>query len=191
MLVRVYNATTAEAEITHLNSVDPANLPPAALEAIKVRLTELADIKAALEANSAIVLNIARCQPASPRVPPPLPCPLEDLQVPPPMGTQIELDLAGVFMDIPESSQARMATEWGSARLITTDGKKVFAEGALNAYDDLFHTAWFHFDVKNASLVKKPLILKVSTTIVTQQQPESVVIEIPVPANMFLADNFY
>jgi hypothetical protein len=192
MVARVYNAATRDGEAAYLNAMDKSNLPQDFLDAVKVRQEELEDIKAALDISPAIALNIARCLPVEGRVPPPLPCPLrEDLQVPIPLGTQIELDLVGVFQDIPENPAARVEIEQGSAVLLTTDGKKVFAEGSLNSYDKFFQTAWYHFDVKNPALSKKPLILQVTTVVVINQQTQLVVIEIPVPASMFLADNLY
>lgn len=192
MVARVYNAATRDGEAVYLNAMDKSNLSQDLLEAVKVRQEELEDIKTALDVSPAIALNIARCLPVEGRVPPPLPCPLrEDLQVPIPVGTQIELDLVGVFQDIPENPGARVEIEEGSALLLTMGGKKVFAEGSLNSYDKFFQTAWYHFDVKNPALSKKPLILQVTTVVVINEQTQLVVIEIPVPASMFLADNLY
>ncbi|HEX6222865.1 MAG TPA: hypothetical protein VFZ52_00545 [Chryseolinea sp.] len=192
MVARVYNAATRDGEAAYLNAMDKSNLPQDFLDAVKARQEELEEIKAALDAIPAIALNIARCLPVEGRVPPPLPCPLsEDLQVPIPVGTQIELDLVGVFQDIPGNPGTRVEVEQGSAVLLTTDGKKVFAEGSLNSYDNFFQTAWYHFDVKNPALSKKPLILRVTTVVVINQQSQPVVIEIPVPPSMFLADNLY
>jgi hypothetical protein len=192
LVARVYNAATRDRESAYLNAMDKSNLPQELLEAVKVRQEELEDIKAALDVTPSIALNIARCLPVEGRIPPPLPCPLkEDVLAPIPVGTQIELDLVGVFQDIPENPVARVEIEHGSAVLLTTDRKKVFAEGSLNSYDKFFQTAWYHFDVKNPALSKKPLILRVTTVVIANQQPQVVVIEIPVPASMFLADNLY
>lgn len=192
MMARVYDAITRDAEAAYLSAMDKSNLPQEFLDAIKVRQEELEDLKASLEASTSVALNISRCLPDEGRIPPPLPCPLkEDVLAPIPFGTQIELDLVGVYYDMAEDPAARVSFENGRALLLTTDGKNVFAEGSLNSYDDFFRTAWYHFDVKNPMLRKKPLVLRVTTAVNNGQQSQPVMIEIPVPPSMFLADDLY
>jgi len=191
MVARVYDPVTLNAEVSYLKKLDKTKLSKELLEAVRVREEELEDVRIALDIDPNIILNISRCLPGDVRVPP-LPCPVrEDLLGGIPVSTQIELDLFGVHQDTPENPAARIAEDQSGAVLLTPDGKSVFAQGSLNSYDKLFGTAWYQFDVKNPALAKKPLVLRLTTVVISDQGTQTVIVEIPIPANTFLGDNLY
>jgi|SRR5687768_8972063 len=191
LTARVYNEQTMTGESNYLNTIDISKLTELQKAAITARRGELKNIGDLLETEPAPLINIGvRCGPTKPRDPPG-PCPLlEDALSDFPIDTQIELDMIGAFMDVVEAEnpQARVMAEQGTAQLVTTDGKMVFAEGSLSAYDSLFHTAWYVFDVKKKALASKPLVLKITTQVIVNQQIKAVTIEKPIPAGTFLAD---
>lgn len=186
LVAGMYDSRTVEAESLHLNSLDLSKLSDNERQAVYVRIEDLEKMRQLLEGYTNII-SISRCH-ATPRVPP-LPCPTRgDLLSNLPEGTAIDLDLFGVYMDIPESPDVRLSGELGSMQLTTVDGKKVFASGTQNSYDSLFRTAWYHFDVKNPELAKQPLILKIETVIISKQQVQYVVMEIPISEGTFLVN---
>jgi hypothetical protein len=180
----IYDSKTSEAELLHLNSLDLEKLTETEREGVKVRIEDLGKIGELLKDNANII-NINRCYPL-PRNPP-APCPVGgDLLTSIPGGTRIDLDLFGVYLDIPENPEVRISAESSSMQLTTVDGKDVFAIGTLNTYDKLFRTAWYHFDVKNPKLAEQPLILKIQTVIILKEEVQQVVMELPVPKGTFL-----
>lgn len=184
LVAGMYDSRTVEAESLHLNSLDLRKLSDSEKQAVYVRMEDLEKMRQLLKGYTNII-NISRCH-AAPRVPP-LPCPTRgDLLSDLPEGSAIDLDLFGVYMDIPERPEVRLAGELGSMQLTTVDGKDVFAFGTLNTYDSLFRTAWYHFDVKNPELAKQPLILKIETVIILKQDAQQVVMEIPMAEETFL-----
>ena len=74
-------------------------------------------------------------------------------------------------------------------QLVTTDGKDIFAQGTFYAYDSLLNTAWYVFDVKKKGLGAGPLVLKITTQVIVNQQVKPVTIEKPIPAGTFLGSN--
>jgi len=192
LTARVYNDQTTAAELAYLNTIDISKLTDLQKGAITARREEIEKIEKLLSADPAPLINIARCLPGD-RLPP-LPCPLsEDALAGFPFGTQIELDMIGSFMDVVEAEnpQARVLADQGTAQLVTPDGKKIFAQGSPRAYDSLFHTAWYVFDVKNPALANGPLVLKITTQVIVNQQAKPVTIEKPIPAGTFLGDNIH
>ena len=133
LIVCVYNEQTMTGELNHLNTIDVSKLTELEKSAVTVRRDDLEKIRQILEDEIYAITNIARCLPEGPR-PPPGPCPLrEDVLSELPTGTHIELDWIGAFMDIAEASnpQARVLADQGTAQLVTTDGKKIFAQGTF------------------------------------------------------------
>lgn len=190
LTARVYNETTMTGESNYLNTIDINKLTELQKAAITARRGELENIGDLLGDEPAPLIPLGvRCGPTQPRDPPG-PCPiLEDARTDFPIGTQIELDMIGAFMDIVEAEnpQARILADQGTAQLVTTDGKKVFAEGTFSAYDSLFHTAWYVFDVKKRALALGPLVLKITTQVIVNQQVKSITIEKSIPAGTFLS----
>lgn len=180
----IYDSKTAEVELLHLSSLDTDKLTEAERAGVKVRIEDLGKVAELLKDNYNII-GINRCYPF-PRNPP-APCPVGgDLLASIPGGSLIELDLFGVYMDIPENPEARISQDTNGMLLTTEDGKDVFAIGTLNAYDKLFRTAWYHFDVKNPALAKKSLILKIHTVIISKEEVQHIAMEIPVLPGTFL-----
>jgi len=192
LTARVYNEQTMTAELTYLNTIDITKLTELQKAAITARRQEIDQIDKLLSVDPNIVINIVRCLPGD-RLPPG-PCPLsEDALTNFPIDTHIELDMIGSFMDVVEAEnpQARVLADQGTAQLVTTDGKKVFAEGTFSAYDSLFHTAWYVFDVKKKALASEPLVLKITTQVIVNQQIKPVTIEKPIPPGTFLGDKIH
>jgi hypothetical protein len=190
LTARVYNEQTVTGESNYLNTIDISKLTELQKAAITARRGEIEQMAKLLSADPNVIINIVRCLPGAPRDPPG-PCPISEAAVTDfPIDTQIELDMIGAFMDVVEAEnpQARILAEQGTAQLVTTDGKMVFAEGSFSAYDSLFHTAWYVFDVKKKALASKPLVLKITTQVIVNQQIKAVTIEKPIPAGTFLAD---
>jgi hypothetical protein len=182
----IYDLKTSEAELLYLSSLDTEKLTEVEREGVKVRIEELGKIGELLKDNANII-NINRCYPL-PRNPP-APCPVGgDLLTSLPAGTRIDLDLFGVYLDIPEKPEARISEESSSMQLTTEDGKDVFAIGTLNTYDKLFRTAWYHFDVENPKLAEQSLILKIQTVIILKEEVQQIVMEVPVPKGTFLVE---
>ena len=128
LVARVYNEQTMTAELTHLNSLDINKLSEVQKAGVTARREELEKAKQLFAVDPNIIFNLVRCLPED-RVPP-LPCPRsEDGAVAFPIGTEIELDLIGVFMDQTTNPQARVLVDQGTAQLVTEDGKKIFAQG--------------------------------------------------------------
>jgi hypothetical protein len=184
---RVYDKQLMTAELNHLNTIDISNLTDLEQGAVTARRAEIKMIEDAIAASTNIFAIGARCD----RVPPG-PCPkigeiVNDL----PIGTEIELDLLGSYSDVIEAAnpQSRVLADQGSAALVTPDGKKLFAQGTFYAYDSLLHTTWYAFDVKQKSLGAGPLVLKITTQLIVNQQVTSVIIEKPIPAGTFLGSN--
>jgi len=189
LTARVYDEQTMTGESNYLNTIDISKLSELQKAAITARRGEIEQIAKLLSSDPNVIINIARCLPGN-RIPPG-PCPIsEDAVTDFPIDTQIELDMIGAFMDVVEAEnpQARLLAEQGTAQLVTTDGKMVFAQGSFSAYDSLFHTAWYVFDVKKKALASKPLVLKITTQVIVNQQIKAVTIEKPIPAGTFLAD---
>ena len=194
LTARVYNEQTMTGESNYLNTIDVNKLTELQKAAITARRGELENIGDLLEAEPAPLINIGvRCGPTQPRDPPG-PCPiLEDARTDFPIGTEIELDRIGNYMDIVEAEnpQARVLADQGTAQLVTTDGKKIFAQGTFSAYDSLFHTAWYVFEVKKKALASGPLVLKITTQVIVNQQIVPVTIEKPIPPGTFLGDKIH
>ena len=193
LTARVYNEQTMTGELKHLNTIDISKLTELQKAAITARRGEIEQMGKLLSSDPNVIVNIARCLPGAPRIPPG-PCPLsEDALTNFPIGTEIELDMIGAFMDIVEAAnpQARVLADQGTVQLVTADGKKIFAEGSLSAYDSLFHTAWYVFEVKKKALASEPLVLKITTQMIVNQQTKPVTIEKPIPAGTFLGDNIH
>jgi hypothetical protein len=182
LLAKIFDSKTAEAEFLHLNSIDTSKLSDVEKAATTVRREDIEKIREMLATDPYVIGNMSRCLP---QIVPPGPCPIgADLSSNFPEAL-INLTLLGAHMDIPENPAARILQE-GSMQLTTVDGKKVFANGTLKTYDKLFHTAWYDFNVKNPSLAKQPLILKIQTVIIVDKLVQHVAMEIPVPAGTFL-----
>jgi hypothetical protein len=180
----MYNSKTVEAEFSHLNLLDTDKLTDAERKGVAVRIEDLKKMEELMVANG-FIINVNRCYPG-PRIPP-APCPVGgNLLTNLPVGSRIELDLFGVYMDIPEMPEARISEESSSMQVTSEDGKDVFAIGTLNAYDKLFRTAWYHFDVKNPKLAEKSLILKIQTVIISKEEVQHIAMEIPVLPGTFL-----
>ncbi len=182
LLAKIFDSKTAEAEFLHLNSIDTSKLSDIERVATKERRADVEEIQKILETDPYVIANMSRCLPL---IVPPGPCPVgADLNSNIPEA-HINFTLLGAHMDIPENPASRILQE-GSMQLTTVDGKKVFANGTLKTYDKLFHTAWYDFNVKNPSLAKQPLILKIQTVIIVDKLVQHVAMEIPVPAGTFL-----
>ena len=184
---RVYDKQLMTAELDHLNTIDISKLTELEKGVVTARRAEIEMIKDAIAAAPNVFAIGARCD----RVPPG-PCPrIGDIVDDLPPGTEIELDLLGAYMDAIEAAnpQSRVLADQGSAELVTTDGKKIFAQGTFYVYDSLLHTSWYAFDVKNKSLGAGPLVLKITTQVIVNQQVKSVIIEKPIPAGTFLGSN--
>jgi hypothetical protein len=187
LVSRVYNEQTFTGELAYLKSIDFDKLTDVLQAAVTVRKEELELARQLLAVDPNIVITGVRCDRG-----PVLPCPrLDDGAVSFPIGTQIELDLIGVFMEEVTNPQARLMLNEGTAQLVTTDGKKIFAQGALVVFDSLFQTAWYGFDVKNRALASAPLVLKLTTQVIVNQQVKPVAIDKPIPAGTFLGDNLH
>lgn len=190
LVARVYNEQTMTGELTHLNTIDISKLTEVEKAALTARREELEKARQLFATDPNIVINLVRCLPED-RVPP-LPCPRsEEGTTAFPIGTEIELDLIGVFMDQITDPLARVLVDQGTAQLVTVDGKKIFAQGSLNAFDSLFFTAWYQFDVKNPTLASGPLVLKITTQVIVNQQVKPVTIEKPIPAGTFIGHNIH
>jgi hypothetical protein len=183
LLAEIFDSKTADAEFLHLNSIDTSKLSDIEKEATTVRREDVERIREMLKTDPYVIANMSRCLPG---IVPPQPCPVgAELSSYIPEGSIINLTLLGINMDIPENPASRILQE-GSMQLTTVDGKKVFANGSPKTYDKLFHTAWYAFNVKNPSLAKQPLILKIQTVIIVDKLVQHVAMEIPVPAETFL-----
>ena len=192
LTARVYNEQTMTGELNHLNSLDISKLTEVEKAAVTARRAEIEQIRKLLEAATNPLINIVRCLPGDRG--PVGPCPIiEDAVTDFPIGTEIELDMIGNYMDIVEAEnpQARVLADQGTAQLVTTDGKKVFAQGTFSAYDSLFHTAWYVFEVKKKALASGPLVLKITTQVIVNQQIVPVTIEKPIPPGTFLGDKIH
>jgi hypothetical protein len=177
------------AEIQYVGTIDQDKLSDLEKLAILARAEELKIAREILEAHTSVVIDISRCLPLQPRIPPPGPCPIiEGVLASIPTGTYVNLDLLGVFMDIPQQTEFRIAASQSGMLLTTKDGKDVFAYGSLNSYDQLFHTAWYHFDVKNPALANTPLVLKISTAFISDNQIKNWYFEVDVPEGTFLTE---
>jgi len=184
---RLYNEQLMTAELVHLNAIDISKLNDVEQGAVTARRQEIEEIKKAIAAAPNIFAVGARCD----RVPP-VPCPrIGDIASDLPIGTEIELDMLGAYMDVIEAAnpQARVLADQGTAQLVTTDGKDIFAQGTFYAYDSLLNTAWYVFDVKKKELGAGPLVLKITTQVIVNQQVKPVTIEKPIPAGTFLGSN--
>jgi hypothetical protein len=189
----VYNEKTMSAELAYLNTIDLSTLTELQKAAVTTRRGELEDIGELLEEDLGAFLYMVRCLPGQPRDPPG-PCPVPDEALRNlPSGTAIERDLIGNYMDEAEAAnpQARILANQGTAQLVTPDGKKIFAQGSFNSYDSLFHTVWYQFEVKKKSLASGPLVLKITTQVIVNQQIVPVTIEKPIPPGTFLGDKIH
>jgi len=190
---RVYNKLTMTGELNYLNTIDINTLTELQKAAVTTRRGELEDIGELLEDEPGAFLNMIRCVPGLPREPP-VPCPVGgDALFDLPTGTQVVLDMIGSYRDIAEGAnpQARILADQGTAQLVTTDGKNVFAQGTFSTYDSLLHTDWYVFEVKKKTLASEPLVLKITTQVIVNQQLIPVTIEKPIPAGTFLGDKIY
>ena len=189
----VYNEKTMSAELAYLNTIDLSTLTELQKAAVTTRRGELEDIGELLEEDLGAFLYMVRCLPGQPRDPPG-PCPVPDEALRNlPTGTAIERDLIGNYMDEAEAAnpQARILANQGTAQLVTPDGKKIFAQGSFNSYDSLFHTVWYQFEVKKKALASGPLVLKITTQVIVNQQIVPVTIEKPIPPGTFLGDKIH
>ena len=190
---RVYNELTMTGELNYLNTIDISTLTELQKAAVTTRRGELEEIGELLKEEPGAFVNMIRCIPGMPRDPP-VPCPVRgDILSDLPIGTPIELDMIGHYRDIAEAAnpQARILADQGTAQLVTTDGKKVFAQGTFSTYDSLLHTDWYVFEVKKKALASDPLVLKITTQVIVNQQLIPVTIEKAIPAGTFLGDKIH
>ncbi|HET6539196.1 MAG TPA: hypothetical protein VFG46_01875 [Chryseolinea sp.] len=189
----VYNEQTMSAELAYLNTIDISTLTELQKAAVTTRRGELEKIGELLEDDPGAFINMVRCIPGQPRDPPG-PCPVPDEALSNlPTNTAIERDLLGHYTDEAEAAnpEARILANQGTAQLVTPDGKKIFAQGSFNSYDSLFHTVWYQFEVEKKALASGPLILRITTQVIVNQQLIPVTIEKPIPAGTFLGDKIY
>src|SRR5688572_2063145 len=177
MTLRMYNTDLAQTELLYLSKLDPSTLTPEQLLEKATREADIAKLHSYMIQSGALYASV--------RVPPgPTPCPF-------PFGCQ-DFDIAigqfelGVYTDAVDESVFRKSATQEASAIIQLDSQHVFAVGKLKApVDPIFKTNRFSFDVVDGSLDGKEMLMIITTTILKDGKPQSVEMNIPVPAGTF------
>lgn len=184
LTAEIFNAQTLNFESDYLKSKVADQLSEIEKEAITVRQEEIREAQVALAVDpNVLIIYGVRCQPR-----PPVPCPGRGeagVELPP--GSRLADLVLGttLYRPNPDENTRTMQNE-ASIVITTTDGKKVCAHGVVDWYDPFFQTSWFKFVVVNSSLMSKPLLVKVTTQILVNNQVQEVTMNKTVPANTFI-----